>query len=194
MSTVFVDVDTQLDFLYPGGGLYVPGAERIVPAIERLNRYAAAHGMTVLSTTDAHTENDPEFTKWPPHCVAGAIGQHKPAATLLDRRAVVPNLDCGLSLEGAQQIILEKQTVDVFEARQLRRVLETLNAKDFVVYGVATEICVWNAVRGLLALKRPVTVVAEAVKELAAADGARVFDQIRALGGVISTLDGVCRN
>ena len=194
MSTVFVDVDTQLDFLYPGGGLYVPGAERIVPAIERLNRYAAAHGMTVLSTTDAHTENDPEFTKWPPHCVAGAIGQHKPAATLLDRRAVVPNLDCGLSLEGAQQIILEKQTVDVFEARQLRRVLETLNAKDFVVYGVATEICVWNAVRGLLALKRPVTVVAEAVKELAAADGARVFDQIRALGGVISTLDGGCRN
>ena len=194
MSTVFVDVDTQLDFLYPGGALYVPGAERIVPAIERLNRYAAAHGIAVLSTTDAHTENDPEFAVWPPHCVAGAIGQHKPAATLLDRRTVVPNLDGAWSLEGAQQIILEKQTVDVFDARHLRRVLDALNAEEFVVYGVATEICVWNAVRGLLALKKPVTVVGEAVKGLAADDGARVFDQVRALGGVISTLGGICRN
>ena len=41
MKTVFFDVDTQLDFLYPAGALYVPGAERIVPAIARLNRFAA---------------------------------------------------------------------------------------------------------------------------------------------------------
>ena len=30
MSTIFLDVDTQLDFLSPSGVLYVPGAERIV--------------------------------------------------------------------------------------------------------------------------------------------------------------------
>ena len=35
MKTVFFDIDTQLDFLYPAGALYVPGAERIVPAIAR---------------------------------------------------------------------------------------------------------------------------------------------------------------
>ena len=58
MRTVFVDVDTQLDFLYPVGALYVPGAERIVPVLERLNRYAAARGIPVLSTADAHAEND----------------------------------------------------------------------------------------------------------------------------------------
>ena len=27
MKTVYVDVDTQLDFLYPAGALYVPGAD-----------------------------------------------------------------------------------------------------------------------------------------------------------------------
>ena len=43
MRTVFFDIDSQLDFLYPAGALYVPGAERIVPAISRLNRYAAQH-------------------------------------------------------------------------------------------------------------------------------------------------------
>ena len=41
MNTIFFDIDSQLDFLYPAGALYVRGAERIVPAIERLNRHAA---------------------------------------------------------------------------------------------------------------------------------------------------------
>jgi nicotinamidase/pyrazinamidase len=45
MSALFIDVDTQLDFLYPAGALYVPGAERIVPAIAKLNGYAARNGI-----------------------------------------------------------------------------------------------------------------------------------------------------
>ena len=114
MSALFIDVDTQLDFLYPAGALYVPGAEHIVPALAHLNHYAARHGIPVISTVDAHTEDDPEFRFWPKHCVAGATGQHKPEATLLARRVVVPNRECDVAIEGAQQIVLEKQTVDAF--------------------------------------------------------------------------------
>ena len=44
MKTVFFDIDTQIDFMYPAGALYVPGAERIVPAIAQLNRHAAGRG------------------------------------------------------------------------------------------------------------------------------------------------------
>src|SRR5215467_4010010 len=131
MKTVFVDVDTQLDFLYPVGALYVPGAERIVPAVERLNRYAASQGIPVLSTADAHAENDPEFTQWPPHCIAGTLGQHKAAATLLDKRVVVLNRPCEFNLEGAQQIILEKQSIDVFQARNLAQILAIMAADRF---------------------------------------------------------------
>jgi hypothetical protein len=29
MKTVFFDVDTQIDFLYPAGALYVPGGETV---------------------------------------------------------------------------------------------------------------------------------------------------------------------
>ena len=192
MKTVFVDVDTQLDFLYPAGALYVPGAERIVPAIERLNRYAAAHGIPVLSTADAHTENDPEFATWPPHCVAGTTGQHKAAATLLDKRVVVPNRDEDVSLQGAEQIIVEKQTIDAFATRSLPRVLKTLSADRFVVYGVVTEICVLSAARGLLASKKQVVVVADAVKELRSEEAARALDEIRALGGSVSSLSEIC--
>src|SRR5512132_921386 len=82
MKTVFFDIDTQLDFLYPAGALYVPGAEALVPALVRLNQYAVGKGIPLISTADAHTENDEEFRTWPHHCVAGTAGQAKPAATL----------------------------------------------------------------------------------------------------------------
>src|ERR1041385_6607139 len=109
MKTVFFDVDTQLDFLYPAGALYVPGAESIVAQVAALNQYAAGHGFSVVSTMDAHSEDDPEFRDWPPHCVAGTAGQQKPAATLLEKRVVIPNVPQDIVLQdinvlGASQI------------------------------------------------------------------------------------------
>jgi len=188
MNTVFVDVDTQLDFLYPSGALYVPGAECLVPAIAHLNRYAAAHGIRIVSTTDAHTEDDPEFREWPPHCIGGTMGQRKPAATRLEHGVVIPNRDGPFSLEGAQQILLEKQTIDAFATRSLPRVLEELGAERFVLYGVVTEICVLCAARGLLSRGKSVVLVRDAVQSLDAPKAARALEQIQSLGGIVTTV------
>ena len=192
MKTAFFDIDSQLDFLYPAGALYVPGAERIVPAIARLNRYAAEHGIPVISTADAHAEDDPEFRSWPPHCVAGATGQHKAEATLLERRVVIPNRECDPAIDGAQQIIVEKQTVDVFAARNLGRLLERLEADRYVVYGVVTEICVQFAASGLLKTGKPVAVVTDAVKELSPEDSRRTLADLCARGAALATVSEVC--
>lgn len=166
MKTAFLDIDSQLDFLYPSGALYVPGAEKIVDNIARLNRYAAGHGIPVVSTVDAHAEDDPEFKVWPHHCVAGTTGQHKAESTLLPGRVVIPNRPVDLHLEDAQQIIVEKQNVDVFQAANLERVIRQLDADKFVVYGVVTEICVLWAVRGLVRLGKRATLVQDAVASL----------------------------
>jgi nicotinamidase/pyrazinamidase len=190
MNTVFVDVDTQLDFLFPTGALYVPSAERIVPAVARLNRYAAANGIPVVSTTDAHTENDAEFKVWPHHCVAGTLGQRKAEATLLPNRIVIPNRD--VSIEVAPQIIVEKQTVDVFQAPNLARVIERLAADRFVVYGVVTEICVLYAVRGLVKFGKAVTVVTDAVETLAEAAGRQALEEARSLGATLAASHQFC--
>ena len=196
MKTVFVDIDTQLDFLYPAGALYVPGAERIVPAIARLNRFAAAQGMPVISTTDAHTEDDPEFHVWPHHCVAGTWGQRKPESTLLAQRVVIPNRECELSgaldIRGVQQIVIEKQTVDAFRTANLGRVLEALAGERFVVYGVVTEMCVYYAVRGLLETGRPVIVVSDAVECLKEADGQKTIAEMCAGGAMLAPADEIC--
>ncbi|MGH9666970.1 MAG: cysteine hydrolase family protein [Bryobacteraceae bacterium] len=187
MKTVFFDVDSQIDFLYPAGALYAPGAETVVAAIVRLNRHAGAAGIPLISTTDAHSEDDPEFRRWPPHCVAGTTGQQKPASTLLEKRIGVPSAPAEFDLQGAQQIVIEKQMLDCFTNANLPEVLRRLGVERCVVYGVVTEVCVKHAVLGLLALGKQVAVVADAIRALEERDGRRALEEIVAGGGRVTT-------
>lgn len=189
MTTVFFDVDTQIDFLYPAGALYVPGAEAIVDNIARLNRYAAASQSVVVSTMDAHIEDDPEFEQWPPHCVAGIAGQNKPASTLLEKRAVIP-VEAGPlpALDGVQQINVEKRTFSCFLNPNLPALLKRLRADRYVVYGVVTEICVAHAARGLLKTGARVELVTDAVKSLNDQDRQQFLNEFIAAGGHVTTL------
>lgn len=192
MKTVFFDVDTQIDFLYPAGALYVPGAERIVDQVAALNRYAASQGFAVVSTMDAHTEDDPEFKQWPHHCVAGTAGQQKPACTLLERRVIAKNVPGDLALDdGIQQVLLEKQTVDCFATASLAGLLDRLAAERYVVYGVVTEICVKLAAFGLLKTGRRVEWVTDAVRGLDRDEAARTLEEFTARGGVLTTTAAV---
>jgi nicotinamidase/pyrazinamidase len=187
MSTVFLDIDTQLDFLYPAGALYVPGAEQLIPTLARLTNYAEAHGIPLVSTVDAHAENDREFQSWPKHCVAGATGQHKAAATLLGSNAVIPDRPEGFAVPNAHQFIIEKQTVDVFQTHTIARLLQALNPDRFVVYGVVTEICVLHAVRGLFQFCKPIAVVTDAIRELTGSACHQAFGEMRAGGASLTT-------
>lgn len=186
MKTVFFDVDTQIDFLYPAGALYVPGAETLLERLYALNRYAAAQGNTLISTMDAHSEDDPEFKLWPHHCVAGTAGQQKPACTLLEKRVVVPNAPCEPALDGVRQVLLEKQTLDCFSNVNLPRLLNELGAERYVVYGVVTEICVKLASIGLLKTGKRVELVTDAVRSLSEDAAAGTFAEFTAAGGALT--------
>jgi len=189
--TVFFDVDTQLDFLFPAGALYVPGAEVIVPRVSALNRFAGTQGISVVSSMDAHTPDDPEFRAWPPHCIAGTIGQRKPASSLLDPRVVVANLPVLPDTTGARQILLEKQALDCFTNVNLLALLDRLGAEHCVVYGVVTEICVKFAAFGLLRTGRKVSIVTDAIKELDPSAAATMLAEFTAAGGTLTTTQEV---
>jgi nicotinamidase/pyrazinamidase len=188
MKTVFFDIDTQIDFMAPAGALYVPGAESILDRIAVLNRYAATQGIPVISTTDAHSEDDPEFKVWPHHCVAGTVGQQKCAVTLLEQRLVIPNAPCTPAIAGIQQIIIEKQTIDAFSNVNLPAILNELGAHRYVVYGVVTEICVQTAIAGLLKTGARVEVVTDAVRSLSDEAGAKALAEFTAAGCVLTTV------
>jgi nicotinamidase/pyrazinamidase len=194
MKTVFFDVDTQIDFLYPAGALYVPGAETIVDTIAALNRYAAGHGIPVISTIDAHSEDDPEFSDWPPHCVVGTAGQLKPASTLLEKRVVVPSTPGLPAIEGAQQIVLETQTLDCFANVNLSDLLHQLAADRYVVYGVVTEICVMRAAMGLLRRGSKVELVTDGVRSLNDAERDKFFADFIASGGILTDSAAVTKS
>ena len=192
MKTVFFDVDTQIDFLYPTGALYVPGAEKVVEQIAMLNRFAGAHGIPLVSTMDAHSEDDPEFKAWPPHCVVATTGQQKPEATLLSKRVTIPNTRVAMNMD-AQQILLEKQTFDCFTNVNLTALLERFGAERYVVYGVVTEICVKLAAFGLLKTGKRVELVTDAVRTLKDAASAEMTAAFLADGGVLTTVSVATR-
>ena len=183
MKTVFFDIDTQIDFVYPAGALYVPGAEHILPLVGERNRRAPA----LISTMDAHTEDDPEFQIYPHHCVVGTTGQHKPTITLLDRRATVPSVPAAGSNADIRQWILEKQTLDCFSSPHLEPLLAQLNADRYVVYGVVTEICVRCAAFGLLKTGQTVEIATDAVKALNEQKAREMFSEFTAAGGRLTT-------
>jgi nicotinamidase/pyrazinamidase len=119
------------------------------------------------------------------------LGQRKPEATLLDRRVAIPNRACGFSIAGVDQIILEKQTVNVFRTETIRPLLAQLEADSYVVYGVVTEVCVLHAARGLLATGKPVRVVEDALECLTAAASEKALEELRSLGATVATVASV---
>ena len=191
MKTVFFDIDTQLDFLYPSGALYVPGAEAIVPAIARLNRLAADRQIPLISTADAHLENDMEFKTWPAHCVLGTLGQRKPAVTVLDKAVAVPCTGPMLDYPDVEQFVIEKQQLDCFTNPNLPNLLKLLGGERYVVYGVVTELCVKCAAMGLLKLGGRVELVSDAVRSLSDPARDQMLAEFTAAGGVLTTAGAV---
>jgi nicotinamidase/pyrazinamidase len=188
---IFWEVDTQADFLLPGGKLYVPGAERLLPNLRRLTD-AARHGRVFLVSHGCfHTKDDPEFKQFPPHCVKGTPGAKYVPEALAEKIAVVPN-DPGAALprdlSAYQQILLEKQTLDIFESRHAEELLKRLPAHaEFVVFGVVTEYCVLLAAKGLLERGRRVLVVQDAIETLNAENGERAVAELKAGGATFIT-------
>ncbi len=174
-GTVFFDVDTQIDFLFPAGALWVPGAETLLPVIARLNRHASAHGIPLISTMDAHAENDEEFRRFPAHCVAGTLAQRKPEATL------VPG-----------QTILRKRHVDCFTAPELPALLGGFAARRYLVYGVVTEICVRHAALGLLRTGAAVHLIQDATMHLNPSSRDAFLDEFTASGGQLASTGFAC--
>jgi len=189
MQTVFFDIDTQIDFLFPAGALYAPGAEKIIGTVAKLNHHAAKHGIPVVSTMDAHSENDPEFRDWPHHCVVDTIGQQKPASTLLEKRIIVPNSPCSVALN--DQILLQKQAFSALSNLNFAVLIDLLGAERYVVYGVVTEVCVKFAAFGLLERGKRVEIVTDAICALNEENGAKTLKEFQAAGISLTTFGQV---
>ncbi|MCA9606847.1 MAG: isochorismatase family protein [Myxococcales bacterium] len=189
-DTVFVDVDTQVDFVEPGGALYVPGAERLKPAFARLLETAYQSGRPVVASADAHPPNDPEFGTFPPHCLAGSEGQKRVPETAPASARII-GVDgeevCG---EGST-VVLEKVKFDLFTNPAAEAVLAESGAKTAIVFGVALDYCVRAAALGLRERGYATVLVRDATAPVTEEGGARVEAELREAGVVFATTDEV---
>ena len=190
-DTIFWEVDVQADFMLPGGKLYVPGAEKLLPNIRKLTDAARRGEVFLVSHGDFHPANDPEFKQFAPHCVKGSPGAELLPEALTDNYVRIENVaDAKLpeDLFKYRQIILEKQTLDIFETRHADALVERLgNAAEFVVFGVVTEYCVSCAVKGLLKRGRRVAVVRDAIETLSPEVGNKTLAELQSLGAKLVT-------
>ena len=192
---VFVDVDTQVDFMLPGGRLYVPHAEEIIPQLRELMLWARAHQVPIVSTSDAHAPDDPEFAQWPPHCVAGTPGQRHIPETLFSDAVVIENSPDAFHLPRGWvgQIIVEKRVYDFTTNLNIEAILASFAQPRFVVFGVATEYCVRSSVLALRSRDLPVAVVRDAIKAISEEAGRKAIEEMVAAGAQSVTTAEVCR-
>ncbi len=192
-DVIFWDVDTQVDFMLPGGKLYVPGAEKIIPNLRRLVDAAREGKVLLFSSADAHTPDDEEFREWPPHCLQGTPGQQKIPETLTEKLWVLPNrpgVNLPADFDEIRQIVLEKQELDAFTNPNVEAVLERLGSRaEFVVFGVVTEYCVRCAAAGLLKRGQRVALVTDAIQTLDPAAGQRTLEELTAKGARLVTTE-----
>jgi len=167
------DVDTQVDFMLPGGKLYVPGAETTVPAMKRLVDAARAAGIVHVASADDHELVDDEISEqpdfertYPPHCLRGTRGARKIPET--EQEDPVPITLAPLPeryVEGREFLLLKK-SFDVFTNPNTERLLARLDPDEVAVFGVATDVCDDAAIRGLLQRGRKVRFVEDAARGL----------------------------
>jgi nicotinamidase/pyrazinamidase len=175
---VLWDVDTQVDFMLPGGKLYVDGAEETRGAMRRLVDAAREAGLVHVASADDHELTDPEISSspdfentYPPHCLRGTRGALK-----IDETEQADPLPLGLVpyppgvlrelVAGRREVLLLKKNYSVFTNPSAEPLLGILEPDEIVVFGVATDVCDHAAIVGFLDRGLHVAFVEDAARGL----------------------------
>ncbi len=194
---VFVDIDTQRDFLDPEGALFVADSVAILDNLTRLTEFARRRRIPVIATACSHATDDPEMATFGLHCLAGSPGQARVPATSWAG-------DDGKTLGAADpfdpagplapHLTVEKREYDVFSHPGADSLFARYaeGAPTFVVYGVTTDYCVKAAVLGLLDRGCRVAVVVDAVRPIDREGEPVVLAELIRRGALLTLTDVVC--
>ena len=193
---VFLDIDTQIDFMLPDGKLYLEESRHIFGNLHRLIEHALLNRILIVQTADTHAEDDPEFETYgfPPHCVAGTPGWYRVPETYLVPDLVISQ-DSGTYLPPIlleRVISIEKPSFSIASNPGALRFIESLRPCHFVAFGVATEGCVRSSVLSLLNLNFEVSVVIDAVAPGRVKAGEQTLEELMSLGVRPLTTEDVC--
>ena len=191
--TALIVVDVQNDFADPKGSLSVAGGEATIPVVNRTAWAAVRAGAFVAYTQDWHPGHTPHFAQdggiWPVHCVGGAWGaEFHPALEV-----VGPSVHKGANGEdGYSGFTMRDPTTAEEIPTELDALLRVREVERVVVCGLATDYCVKATALDAVRLGYETSVLLDAIAavDLAAGDGERALDELRAAGVTLTLADG----
>lgn len=120
-------IDMLNDFIKEGGKLFIPDAERIIPAVRMRLDEARSSNVCVVYLTDAHLEDDSEFEVWPSHAISGEWGSE-----IIDELAPISG-----------EYVIRKRRYSAFFGTDLDILLRERGVKNLYFTGVLTNICIY---------------------------------------------------
>lgn len=142
-STALIVVDVQNDFADPSGSLWVRGATRILPRVNREIELARAARGTVVYTQDWHPPSTPHFATdggaWPVHCVADTWGAELHPDLVVDGETIRKGSN---GEDGYSGFTMRDPTSGEEIPTPLEALLRQGGITRVVICGLATDYCV----------------------------------------------------
>lgn len=171
---IAIGVDLQNDFMdKERGSLYVPGSEEIKKNVAELVTKIRHANMSLWLTADWHNPSDPEIshapnfeTTFPSHCIAESWGAQ-----------FIPQVERDIVLD---RITFKKNVFSVWKgnpdfAWQFNKAVANTDG-EFLVFGVAGDVCVKALLEGMKNADRKITVYL--IKDCIASISETSFEQI----------------
>ena len=140
IGDALVIVDVQNDFLTTGS-LAVPGAEAIIPVLNRYIKTFTSRHLTIVATRDWHPTRHSSFKEcggpWPAHCVQGTEGANFYSALNLPSEALVIS-------KGDDPT---RDAYSGFQETDLSKRLKVKRISRLFIGGLATDYCVLHTVK-----------------------------------------------
>ena len=189
-------VDVQPCFV-EGGSLAVSGADgAYVAKVQRDTKWLYQNGYLIFGTRDYHPPGHVSFAShhpghnpfevielpdgrdqvlWPDHCVQTAGDSH----ALVDN-----NLFFELVKKGQNPLFDSYSAFqdDGGAKTELHSILQAKGVTHLVIYGIATDYCVYASVMGAIEQGYSVTVVEDLIRGVAAETSAAVIEEMKAAG------------
>jgi len=183
-ATALLVVDVQNDFADPEGGLYVRGAETLVPLLAGVVTAAQNASSGVVYTQDWHPASTPHFAKdggiWPVHCVGDTWGAELHPDLLVHGPVVRKGVNGG---DGYSGFSVRDPLTGETGPTQLQSLLSP-DITRLVVVGLAGDYCVKETALDGRRLGYAVDVPLELTRfvELEPGDAERSAEEMRAAG------------
>lgn len=129
-SAVIV-IDMQGDFVRPASPMWVPQAERMIPALGQLLRTARAHGSPVLFTEANYLPQHPNDTSL--YCEPIARGQLRQGSAGVAAAAEL--------VQPGDYVLRTKHTYDAFFGTELDTRLRAAEVRTAIITGTLTNYC-----------------------------------------------------